>query len=49
VKHGYAADIDATRIKLEDDLYYILNLSFVLDLLILARTIRTVIIGYGAR
>ena len=49
VKNGYAADIDATRINLEDDLYYILNLSLELDLKILARTVRTVVFGYGAR
>lgn len=49
VKHGYAADIDATRIKLEDDLYYILNLSFDLDLAIVVRTIRAIARGYGAR
>ncbi|MCX5847793.1 MAG: sugar transferase [Deltaproteobacteria bacterium] len=45
--HG-ATEEDALA-KLEYDLYYIKNLSPILDLMILARTIRTVLFGKGAR
>jgi lipopolysaccharide/colanic/teichoic acid biosynthesis glycosyltransferase len=45
--HG-ATEEDALA-KLEYDLYYIKNLSSILDLMILARTIRTVLFGKGAR
>ena len=45
--HG-ATDEDALA-KLEYDLYYIKNLSPLLDLLILARTVRTVLFWKGAR
>ena len=40
--------IDTTQEKLKYDLYYIKNISFVLDLAILLKTVRTVIFGKGA-
>lgn len=41
------ADVDRTRIKLSYDLYYIKNRSFVLDIVIALRTIRTLLSRSG--
>lgn len=49
VEQGYAANTEATRIKLEYDFYYIKNFSLSLDLLIFFKTIQTVVTGFGAR
>lgn len=49
VVHGYAADTEDTRVKLEHDFYYIKNFSFSLDLLIFFKTIQTMLTGFGAR
>ena len=49
VKQGHVADVDEVLGKLHYDFYYIKNFSFWLDLLIVARTIRTVLSGFGAR
>lgn len=49
VVHGYAADTEDTRVKLEHDFYYIKNFSFSMDLLILFKTIQTILTGFGAR
>ncbi len=49
VKQGHVADVDDVLWKLHYDFYYIKNFSFWLDLLIVARTFRTIISGYGAR
>lgn len=49
VTHGYAADEDETRVKVEHDFYYIKHFSFSLDLLIFFKTIHTMITGFGAR
>lgn len=49
VVHGYAADADDTRVKIEHDFYYIKHLSLWLDLLIIFKTIRTIVTGFGAR
>lgn len=49
VMHGYASDTDDTRIKIEHDFYYIKHYSLWLDILIVAKTIRTVLTGFGAR
>jgi lipopolysaccharide/colanic/teichoic acid biosynthesis glycosyltransferase len=43
VNHGYGNSFDDALIKLEYDLYYIKYRSFYLDLLILARTFKTVL------
>jgi len=49
VKQGHVADVDDVLWKLHYDFYYIKNFSFWLDVLIVARTLRTVLTGYGAR
>lgn len=49
VRGGYAADLAETRTKCGYDLFYIKNLSFALDLQILARTVWTLVSGSGAR
>ncbi len=49
VVHGYAADADDTRVKIEHDFYYIKHFSLWLDILIVVKTIRTVLTGFGAR
>lgn len=49
VMHGYAASADDTRIKIEHDFYYIKHFSLWLDILIVAKTVRTILTGFGAR
>lgn len=49
VVHGYAADADDTRVKIEHDFYYIKNFSLWLDIFIVVKTIRTIFTGFGAR
>lgn len=49
VVHGYAADADDTQIKIEHDFYYIKHFSLWLDVLIVFKTIRTILTGFGAR
>ena len=49
VKQGHVAHVEDVLWKLQYDFYYIKNFSFWLDLLIIARTIRTVLSGFGAR
>jgi lipopolysaccharide/colanic/teichoic acid biosynthesis glycosyltransferase len=49
VCQGYAADEDSTTIKLSYDLYYVKHYSLALDLLIVAKTVRTILTGFGAR
>jgi lipopolysaccharide/colanic/teichoic acid biosynthesis glycosyltransferase len=49
VNQGHVADVDDVLGKLHYDFYYVKNFSFWLDLLIVARTIKTVLSGFGAR
>lgn len=49
VVHGYAADADETQIKIEHDFYYIKNFSLWLDVLIVFKTLKTMLTGFGAR
>jgi lipopolysaccharide/colanic/teichoic acid biosynthesis glycosyltransferase len=49
VQQGYAASADETTIKLSYDLYYITHYSLAMDLLIVYKTIQTVLTGRGAR
>ncbi len=49
VMQGYNFGVDETRIKQEYDFYYIKNFSFSMDLLILFKTIQTMLTGFGAR
>lgn len=49
VQQGYAASTQETAVKLSYDLYYVTHYSLAMDLLILAKTLRTVLTGDGAR
>lgn len=49
VVHGYAENTEDTRVKLEHDFYYIKNFSFSLDMLIVFKTVQTMLTGFGAR
>jgi len=49
VKRGYCATIEDNREKLAYDLFYIKNLSIGLDLLILFKTVKTLLLGRGGR
>ncbi len=45
VKSPYASDVEGSRRKLQFDLYYIKHMGFFLDVMILLRTIKTVLVG----
>ena len=49
VSHGYASNLDEEVMKLEYDLYYVKNISFDLDLLILFKTITTIMLRYKSK
>jgi lipopolysaccharide/colanic/teichoic acid biosynthesis glycosyltransferase len=49
VRAGYAADLAETRVKLDHDLYYLRNCSFLLDAEICARTVWSLLDGAGVR
>ncbi|XXQ67755.1 sugar transferase [Neisseriaceae bacterium B1] len=49
VTQGYAGNEDETQIKVEHDFYYIKNFSFSLDILIIFKTLKTILTGFGAR
>jgi sugar transferase (PEP-CTERM system associated) len=49
VRSEYGASEDDARTKLEYDLFYIKNQSLLLDIAILAETVRVVLFGEGAR
>ena len=49
VTQGHVAEVDEVLWKLHYDFYYIKNFSFWVDVLIVARTIRTIFTGFGAR
>lgn len=49
VNQGHVTDVNDAMIKLEYDLYYVKHLSLPLDLVIAAKTLRTVFTGFGAR
>ncbi|MDT9599647.1 sugar transferase [Sphingosinicella sp. GR2756] len=49
VRQGHVAEVEDVLWKLHYDFYYIKNFSFWLDLLIVARTLRTIFSGFGAR
>ena len=49
VRYTYGGNIEESVKKLEYDLYYVKNHSLLLDLLILLRTVRVVLLGEGAR
>ena len=49
VNQGHVADVDQVHRKLQYDFYYIKYFSPWLDLLILVRTLRTMLTGFGSR
>lgn len=49
VCQGHVAEVDEVRSKLHYDFYYIKNFSPWIDMLIVARTIRTMMTGFGSR
>lgn len=49
VHQGNVGEVEAARTKLQYDFYYIRNLSFWMDLLVVLKTIRTVLTGFGSR
>jgi len=49
VMQGYADDVSSTYIKLSYDLFYIKNLSVMMDFVILFKTLKTIFTGFGAR
>ena len=49
VTQGYAASEEETAVKLSYDLYYVSHYSLALDLLIVVKTITTMLTGRGAR
>ena len=49
VQQGYAADVQSVTTKLQYNFFYIKHFSPWLDLLITARTVRTILTGFGAR
>ena len=49
INQGHVARVDEVIAKLQYDFFYIKNFSPWLDLLIVARTVRTMLTGYGAR
>lgn len=49
IKHQYGASISDALEKLQYDLFYVKNLSALLDLYIILQTVRIVILGKGAR
>jgi exopolysaccharide biosynthesis polyprenyl glycosylphosphotransferase len=49
VNYPYGASVEDALIKLEYDLYYIKNMSILLDIKIMLKTIGVVLLGTGAR
>jgi lipopolysaccharide/colanic/teichoic acid biosynthesis glycosyltransferase len=49
VRYTYGASVEDAIEKLQYDLYYIKNLSWALDLVIMLETMKTVILRRGAR
>ena len=49
VNYRYGASVEDALHKLEYDLYYIKNMSLLLDIRIILKTIGVVLLGRGAR
>lgn len=47
VKYPYASSIEQTEEKLQYDLYYVKNMSFILDVVVVLKTIKVVLFGSG--
>jgi lipopolysaccharide/colanic/teichoic acid biosynthesis glycosyltransferase len=48
VNYGYASKLEHTVEKLQYDLFYIKNMSLVLDLMVLFETVKTVLVRKGS-
>jgi lipopolysaccharide/colanic/teichoic acid biosynthesis glycosyltransferase len=48
INYGYANSLDHTVEKLQYDLFYIKNMSWVLDMLIVLQTIKTALVEKGS-
>jgi len=49
VSQGHVAEVDDVRSKLHYDFYYIKHFSLWIDMLIVVRTIRTMVTGFGSK
>lgn len=49
ISYAYGASVEDAKSKLEYDLFYLQNMSFMFDCAIILRTVRTVLFGSGAR
>jgi lipopolysaccharide/colanic/teichoic acid biosynthesis glycosyltransferase len=49
VNYGYGASVRDAVEKLNYDLFYIKNMTLLMDLLVMLRTIKILIFGYGVR
>ena len=49
IHHGYADDMSTTRTKLSYDLWYVSNVSILLDIAIAVRTVKVILTGFGSR
>lgn len=49
ISYGYGASVEDAVEKLNYDLFYIKNMSIFMDLIIVLRTVKTVLFGKGAR
>jgi lipopolysaccharide/colanic/teichoic acid biosynthesis glycosyltransferase len=49
VNYGYASVTSENKIKLSYDLYYVKHASLLLDILIVLKTIKTMVAGFGAK
>jgi lipopolysaccharide/colanic/teichoic acid biosynthesis glycosyltransferase len=49
VNQGHVTDLEHVLGKLHYDFYYIKNFSIWLDIMIVLKTIRTMLTGFGAR
>lgn len=49
VNYGYGASVEDAREKLNYDLFYIKNMTLLMDLMVIMRTVKIVLFGEGAR
>jgi lipopolysaccharide/colanic/teichoic acid biosynthesis glycosyltransferase len=49
VRYSYGATLEESIKKLEYDIYYVKNHSLLLDITVLFKTVRVVLLGEGAR
>ena len=49
IRYPYGSSVEDAQRKLQFDLFYVKNNSLVLDVLILAETVRVVLFGEGAQ